>query len=208
MEEVKKHLGRGRPVMVYFSTELGSQKDFDVEQFAKLQEFKKWCMANGVYQDFAIDTDFRLRFKRHLPQSLNQHPYFKGGSGDGAGLSEPPKPNDPEPPAPRPAPAGSSNKSKGKASQNTSLENEILQQVAADPSGQLMILATLERVIYQAGTAELKDSVSKREQTSIEEAIENLTLKGLLKKTPFGGKGATVYEITAAGFRAADEMKP
>jgi hypothetical protein len=223
VEEVKTHLARGRPTMVYFSTDLGPSARFDPEQYMKLQDFKKWCMENGICHEFTSDTDFRVRFNRHLPQVLNQHPYFSNGSPNvNGGAGEPIGPNPPSP-APKAVSAPPASEASSKATSaslvvefssknkkkapGAELEMDILKRVAADASGVLLVVETLEGVHYQVNNDEINKGMSMRERKMLEETIDSLELKGLLKLTPHGGKGARIYEITAAGFRAADEAQ-
>ena len=79
IEEIEVHINAlGKPMMIYFSKELGDPDTFDSDQYTKLKEWKKKTMkVAGLYETYNDDADFKDKFYRQLQIKVNQHEIFR-----------------------------------------------------------------------------------------------------------------------------------
>ena len=77
VEEVEKHVASGKPVMLYFSTQLGHSDDFDGEQYAKLEKLKKDYKNRGLCGTYEKHSELSEKFYHHLALTVNNHKIFQ-----------------------------------------------------------------------------------------------------------------------------------
>ena len=77
VEEIEKHIAKGRPAMLYFSTQLGHSDDFDKEQYAKLEELQKDYRNRGLYEIYDDHSELKYKFYCQLEMKVNEHEIFQ-----------------------------------------------------------------------------------------------------------------------------------
>ena len=77
VEEIEGHIALGKPVMLYFSKQLGDSDAFDRDQYAKLEELRKHYESRGLYEIYDDNTDFKDKFSRQLQIKVNEHEIFR-----------------------------------------------------------------------------------------------------------------------------------
>ncbi len=181
VEEIERHLERGRPVMLYFSARPVVPSSLDPGQYTKLQEFKTWAQSRGICSEFENPDDFRSDLRRHLPQTLIDNRYLS----ELIEVSKQPTVDSRTQRSPELDP----------------LEAELLGAMALDPNGHLLIAHYIGGTAIQAGSKSIYDGRERREIAKFEDAIQRLASRGLISDR--GAKGE-VFEITAAGYRAIE----
>ena len=77
IEEIERHNALGKPVMIYYSKELGDPDTFDSDQYTKLNEWKKKNERRWLYETYNDDADFKDKFYRQLEIKVNEHEIFQ-----------------------------------------------------------------------------------------------------------------------------------
>ena len=186
VEEIEKHLGAGKPVLLYFSEAPVHPASVVKEQFDALQEFKTWAMQRGLVESFASPEDFASKFRRGLALTLRDNPYLQSCLA-------------------HPADVSASNASEGitAAPQNqlSSDEEEIL-KAAAETGGHVMMLRHMGGTVVQAGGRNFAEG-GQREAARWSAAVQGLVAAGLLETR--GVKGE-VFAVTHAGYQLAEAL--
>ena len=87
IEEIERHTALEKPVMLYFSKQLGDSDNFDSDQYTKLKEWKKKNERRWLYENYDGDANFREKFSHQLQIKVNQHKIFQfRGEGINSGL--------------------------------------------------------------------------------------------------------------------------
>ena len=77
IEEIERHGALGKPVMIYYSKELGDPDTFDSDQYTKLNEWKKKNERRWLFVTYNDDADFKDKFYRQLEIKVNEHEIFQ-----------------------------------------------------------------------------------------------------------------------------------
>ena len=77
IEEIERHNALGKPVMIYYSKELGDPDTFDSDQYTKLKEWKKENERRWLFVTYNDDADFKGKFSRQLQIKVNEHEIFQ-----------------------------------------------------------------------------------------------------------------------------------
>ena len=77
IEEIERHTALGKPVMIYFSNQLGDPDTFDSDQYTKLKEWKKKNESRWLYENYDSRADFKDKFYRQLQIKVNEHEIFQ-----------------------------------------------------------------------------------------------------------------------------------
>lgn len=70
VEEIERVANAGHPVMLYFSQTKQDPEKIDIEQLAKLREFKKKTFKNALVESYADPVEFRDKFARQIEIQL------------------------------------------------------------------------------------------------------------------------------------------
>lgn len=76
VEEIIKHIENNKPAMLFFSNENIDRKNFNIDQYNKLNEFKDWCKEKSVYFEYSNIDEFRDIIRTQLGLMLNNNDYF------------------------------------------------------------------------------------------------------------------------------------
>ncbi|MBK6867841.1 MAG: DUF4062 domain-containing protein [Burkholderiales bacterium] len=82
VEEIEKHIGQGKPAMLYFSSQPVAMEMVDLDQIQRLKTFKESCRTQGIYEGYDSHSEFKDKFYRHLQLKVNEHPLFFSNVGD------------------------------------------------------------------------------------------------------------------------------
>lgn len=184
IEEIERHHQAGKPVMLYFSNMPVVPGSYDVEQFAKLQEFKAWARDQGLVESFDTPDDFREKLRRHLQQALAGNRYLQDLlAPDLTAIFE---------------------RELGQTGGAPSLSAdaaELLAAIASDRHGNLLVARHLGGIVIQAGDRNFVQDDSRWTEARWEAAVDELAGRRLIVDRSAKGE---VYEMTAAGYEAAE----
>jgi len=190
VEEIQRHITQGKPAMVYFSTAPVAPESLDLDQFAKLKEFKGWCRSHGLVQEFENLEDFRQKFMRQLQITMKDNEYLVKLVSAGAITDN-----------------GPNNELTERAGSVHQLSNEaktLLCEAADSKDGMIINTKTFSGHLIQSNDRTFGDGMSRGSMARWEFALESLVDHGLIK--PHGTDGQ-VFEITKRGYEIADHFK-
>ena len=181
VEEIEEHIAKGKPAMLYFSSQPVVMDSVDLDQFHNLKSFKASCLSRGLCETYDNYSEFKEKFYRHLQIKLNQHSLFQ---------------------------INASNQQHTEIIEshskfpNLSLEAKILLKEASQDSGGTIIHARyIGGSAVQANGKNLIPSDDRREVAKWEEALAQLVTEELVADR--SGKGE-VFQITNLGYQTAD----
>ncbi len=161
VEEIQKHHGAGKPVMLYFSKASVPMDQIDHEHLDKIAAFKAWVFERGLVGSYDSLDDFRTKLQRQLPITLRDNSYLKRETKiDLVSVFE-------------------AELSARQPVQLSADARELL-IAAATSNGNLMIRRHLGGTSINAGTRALGSETNKREVARWTAAIEELRHRGLL----------------------------
>lgn len=182
VEEIEAHIAKGKPAMLYFSSQPVVIDSVDSDQIQKLNSFKSSCFKRGLCDSYHNHSDFKEKFYRHLQLKINEHSLFQVEASSQQ-LDE-------------------INESRSKFP-NLSYEAKILLKEASQDSGGNII-----HMRYIGGSAMqvngknlISSSDDRREVAKWEDALSQLATEGLV--VDYSGKGE-VFQITNLGYQTAD----
>jgi hypothetical protein len=77
VEEIKRHIGAGKPAMIYFSEKLVAPAQLDNNQYRMVGEFKEWCKQTGIIWRYSTLDEFRESFRRQIQIIIRDNDYIK-----------------------------------------------------------------------------------------------------------------------------------
>ena len=185
VEEIEEHIQAGKPAMLYFSKAPVVPQNLDSDQFAKLQEFKRWAMQRGLIAEFGTTEEFRNRLQRDLELNLRDNSYLTD-------ILTAEQQN-----APQARPTHRSVRVSAEAA-------ELLKYAAGSRDGAIMMLRSLNGLHLQAGPKEMLPSrADARTVAQWTAAVDTLEDLGLIKAANYKRE---VFRVTAEGYEAADQI--
>lgn len=179
VEEIEEHLGAGKPAMLYFSSAPAALDSVDPDQYRALKTFKDSCKSRGVFQVYASIDDFRRQFARQLQITMNTE------CADTDSVST------------------STSSTTQAPSELSSEATRLLKAASVSPGGAIYRMLYGGGAEIQANDEVFNADVSPRTMALWESAIEELEQRGLVKAA---GTAREVFEVTRAGFTAADSL--
>lgn len=181
VEEIEEHIARGKPAMLYFSSQPVVMDSVDLDQFQKLKSFKSSCLSRGLCEIYDNYSEFKEKFYRHLQLKLNQHPLFQlqDSASEYAEISE----------------------SRSKFPNLSSEAKILLKEASQDSGGTIIHARYIGGTAVQANGKNLIPSDDRREVAKWEEALAQLVTEELV--VDMSGKGE-VFQITNMGYQTAD----
>lgn len=180
VEEIERHIESGKPAMLYFSSQPVAMDTVDLEQVASLKKFKDSCRSRGLYESYDSHSDFREKFYRHLQLKVNEHPLFKG-----AALEE----------------TAEVSESKTQLPKLSYEARILLKEASLDPHGTILHVRYIGGTNIQTNGRNVIPSGERRDVAKWEQALEELTDKGLVVAR--GHKGE-MFEVSNLGYQIAD----
>jgi hypothetical protein len=232
VEEIEKHIGCGRPAMLYFSAVPVIPDSVDFAQFRALQEFKNNIALRSLFETYESISEFKEKFSRQLAQVLNAHSYFEpqvkidvetieakrvhvSGSRIAEREADPPSARDsriqspilrPEvdlPPA-RIDPASQIVKKRSSLSSQLSPDAAaLLVETAKDEGGILLRIETFGGLEISTNGRSFSADGDARSEARWEEAFAELRKRGLIRDKSNKGE---VFGITKLGYELADTL--
>ena len=71
VEEIEHFISQGKPALVYFCGRSLPQ-DTDVNEWTRLQDFKKKIMDRGLIAEFGTTDEFAKKLDKHLTETVRQ----------------------------------------------------------------------------------------------------------------------------------------
>lgn len=187
VEEIEEHVAAGKPAMIYFSSQPVVPESIDLEQYAEVKSFKAKCKELGLIETFDDDSQFKEKFSKHLPVSLNNSPYLQELM------------------------SASSNqltiqteiRNQDKEVIDLSVESMILLKAAASKdNGTILKIASNRGRVIQAG-GETFGGKDNREAAKWESALEELVNNDLVVARGYKDQ---VFELTNLGWIVSDDL--
>ena len=192
IEEIERHNALGKPMMIYYSKELGDPDTFDSNQYAKLKEWKEKNESRWLYETYNGDADFKEKFYRQLQIKVNEHEIFQFlGEGIDSGLGV--------------------DKSESNIPQLSDIAKLLLKEVSQDSQGFIWYHYLGTKTIIQTGNVEydyesanLLPNQNPRVISQWRAALKELKDAGLVEDE---GNGGEVLLITLRGYEVADMIE-
>ena len=179
VEEIEEHLKAGKPAMLYFSSAPAPLDSVDPEQYRALKTFRDSCKPRGLFETYADVDDFRRKFSHDLQIVMNSDRFASSGA-----------PTTTTPPV-RPS----------------SLSKEataLLTAAAADGAGVILFQRFGGGDEIGTNDKTFNEDSAPRTIALWEGAIEELEQAGFVRAT---SDKREVFEVTRAGYAAADALK-
>lgn len=184
VEEIEKHVAAGKPAMLYFSSQPVALDLVDPDQVAKLKEFKESCKRRGLFESYDSHADFQAKFYRHVQLKVNEHPLFQEKQ-------------------PKQA-ASPLVETKTRLPSLLPEARVLLKEASRDPHGAILHARFIGGTAIQTNGKNLVPSDERREVAKWEQALEELTQKGLVVAR--GHKGE-MFEVSNLGYQVADMIE-
>ena len=183
VEEIEKHMALGKPVMLYFSTQLGHSDDFDEEQYTKLKELKKDYENRGLYEIYDDHLELGQKFYHQLELKVNEHEIFqfqREGISSGLEMAE----------------------SDEDITQLSDTAKKLLKEASSpDGDGHVLHPPTHGETLIQINRKNMIPDQDHRVVKQWEAALKELENADLLERK--GDKGK-IFDVTARGYEIAD----
>lgn len=72
VEEITKHIQQGKKALIYFSNKQISPNGFDLEQYQRLQQYKKSIQFSTFYKDFSSEEEFEKLLNNDIQLIANE----------------------------------------------------------------------------------------------------------------------------------------
>lgn len=181
VEEIQRHIRTGKPTMLYFSSQPVAMDTADLDQIAKLKDFKDSCRSHGLYESYDSHADFRSKFYRQLQLKLNGNPFFLSDLG---GVSD-----------------NSVEESKTKIPEISAEARVLLKEASLDDHGKILYLRYIGGTSIQTNGKNVISSNERREIATWEHALDELLTLNLIIER---GQKGEVFELTNRGYQIAE----
>jgi hypothetical protein len=193
-EEIQRHVGAGKPAMLYFSEQPVAPESLDVTQYAALKKFRAWCEERGLIEKFHSDDDLREKLTRQVQIALRDSPYLVEIISEASQM-----PN-----------VGNLEISDQRVAAAVSLSEEaklLLLGAANDQQGTIMAYSALAGKFIQAGQKTFGDPAVRREMARWEYGLEELTNLGFVRMERVGSGNVDMYTLTKSGYQLVESLK-
>jgi hypothetical protein len=181
VEEIERHIGTGRPTMLYFSSQPVAMDTVDLEQIAKLKNFKESCRGRGLYESYDSHADFRTKFYRRLQLKLNEHPLFASDLSEMA--------------------ANPVEDSRTKIPAMSAEARVLLKEASLDDHGSILHVRYIGGTDIQTNGKNVIPSGERREVAKWEQALKELIALDLVVAR---GQKGEFFELTNLGYQIAE----
>lgn len=178
--------------MIYFSNQPVRPDSVDDAQYRALQEFKVWCRANGLVEEYSTLGEFRTKLSRQLALTMLRDEYFQPLSDrDSIGVSID-------------AAAQQRDRLSDMIASLTEEARVLLVEAAEDSSGHVLKVSFIGGFHVQTNGKQFVEEKDPRSRAAWEQAVDQLCNLGLLQERGYKGE---VFAITAEGYRVADAIR-
>lgn len=182
VEEIEKHVGAGKPAMVYFSSAPVHLDSVDDAKYRALKKFRDEQKGKILYETYDGIGEFREKLTRQLAQTV-----IRNFAADAAQADE-----------------TDTVVSTRSAPSLSDAAKELLIEVARDQNGRVLKARFLGGMTVNANGKSFVQTGDPRSAAMLEAAIEELCELQLLQER--GHKGE-VFSITNEGYRMADLLR-
>lgn len=184
VEEIEKHIAAGKPAMLYFSSQPVALDTVDLDQIARLKQFKESCQDRGLFESYDSHGDFKTKFYRHIQLKVNEHPIFSVGtpSEQASAIVE----------------------SKTLFPQLGAESRILLKEASQDPHGVIIHARFIGGTSIQTNGKDLIPSDARRDVAKWEGALEELMRADLIVAR--GHKGE-MFQVSNLGYQIADMIE-
>lgn len=189
IEEIEKHIEKGRPVMLYFSNTPIQPNLVNQEQYNKLLEFKESFKKRGLIETFESISEFSEKFSKQLQITIINNKYFEVGSESVDGQVDVIVEADSDP----------LEDIKGAL---TSEEKVLLIEASKDRSGNILKMRFIgQALVINTNSKAFAGTSDPRNNAMWEEVIDRLQKFGLIDDVGYKGE---IFKITHLGYQVAD----
>lgn len=195
VEEIRKHIGAGKPAMVYFSSVPVAPASLEPSQYEALKDFKKWCKNEGLIQHYENLPEFSEKFRKQLQLMIRDNDYLAEllSESSQALMSE------------------RSSEDLNAIWMRTLSENklsaeaqELLKAACEGKGGTILSLRFINGQTIQANGRNFVDSGDRRSVARWEAALKQLLDHELVVARGYKNE---VFEVTDKGYRLVDTWK-
>ena len=188
VEEIKRHISEGNPAMVYFSTAPVAPQSLDPNQYAALEEFKRWCFGQGLVESYDHIKEFSDKFRRQLQMTVRDNPKLaKSTSQETVDFLEVYR-----------------SARDGAVDERLSDEaKRLLTEAAKDGNGTIIHMRYIGGEAIQTNGINFADSKDRRSIARWEAALEQLQSEELIIARGYKGE---MFEMTDKGYEVADKL--
>ncbi|CAB3884518.1 hypothetical protein LMG26684_03761 [Achromobacter mucicolens] len=180
VEEIERHIDTGKPTMLYFSSQPVAMDTVDLDQVAKLKNFKESCRNRGLYESYDSYADFRTKFYRQLQLKLNEHSLFLTDLGEVN---------------------SSVDESKTKIPEISAEARVLLKEASLDDHGSILYIRYIGGTDIQTNGKNVIPSGERREVAKWEQALNELVALNLVVER---GRKGEFFELTNLGYQIAE----
>lgn len=188
VEEINRHVQRGKPAMLYFSLAPVPQDSVDSEEYERLKEFREDCKTKGLIDTYETQDQFKDKLTSHLVRTVHQEGYFRkiGEQATNSPILEAATDSDPETDISKEA-------------------RELLVEAVKDPNGSVIRVMTSGGLTVQANKRNMvTEPHNGRCEAIWQGALDELLENDLLADRGYKGE---VFQVTREGYALADRLK-
>jgi len=184
IEEIERHIEKGKPAMLYFSNAPVKMESVDKNQYEKLMKFKSRCLEKGLVDTFDSTEDFRDKLKKHISLTIDNNPHFETSIETGIEIQ-----------------GQNSNPFTELSSSLSEKAKEFLIHCAKTESSILLLKFVGDHFLLKTDAA--YEGEGQRELAKWEAILDELKTTGLIKDTSHKGES---FELTHKGYEFADYL--
>ena len=194
VEEIKKHIEAGKPVMLYFSDAAINPSRIDSKQKQKVDRFKSECQKQKYfYGNFDSESDFRNKFTQQLGIILSDPFFSKSATTEKESLVN-------------------------NVSANTSIDkpafapisiqtaNSLLLEASEDSDGTIHVYRITAGYFVESNHKNFVKDGTPREEAILRDALTYLVTNKFIVLDRANTTGQ-YYQMTNTGYQQADEIK-
>lgn len=197
VEEIQRHVQAGRPAMVYFCEAPAAPQTVDAQQYAALQEFRKWCQTQGLVEPFLNAQDFQAKFRRHLQIVLQKNAHLRTAF------------NAAPPPAAKQTAtvALPANEFIPIAATLSPEARALLLAATETKDGMILAVDVLAGRMIQSGDRQFGQMDDRRDMAKWDYGLQQLLTLGLVDRVSARGNGDKIFHVVQRGFEVADALR-
>ena len=181
VEEIREHLLRGKPAMLYFSDAPVAPSSIDDDQHKALRTFRNECKTNSFFTTYGSIEDFRDSFRQHLMRVVLQ---IESAMRQAAQQDAPEIERRP----------------------STISENAqaLLLEASKAAGGEVMCIEVGEGLLLRTNEKEFAEMGNARSEAEWKAVLQGLVSQGMLEA--FGDSGR-LFRLTHSGYVFADGLQ-
>jgi hypothetical protein len=195
VEEIERHLGAGKPAMIYFSDAPVRPDSVDEAQYKALKEFKQNIKSRGLFEVYDTPSNFAEKFRRQLASKINSDQFFRPTAQAGAEMESDEQ-------------ALIDHVLKEATDKIPAMSDEaktLLVEASLDRSGHILHMRFIGGITVQTNGKQFIEDNNPRSRAAWEGALEELENLDLVKTL---GHKREIYQLTREGYDVAELLRP